>query len=204
MDVTARRLDYSGTASAAALLAGVSGLLYSASFVVVARAAPAPGAGLAGAFLLLGAILGAVALVGLQDRLAATAGPYAVASLVFGLAGALAAGLHGGYDLAIALHPTGASATLPSQVDPRGLGTFGLAGLSLLGFSWLMIGDAAWPRRLGQLGLLSGVLLVVIYLGRLILLDPANPLLLGPAALEGFVVNPAWYVWLGVALRAGR
>src|SRR6266700_1497325 len=204
MDVTARPLDYSRTASAAALLTGAGGVLYSVSFVIVARAAPALGTGLSATFLLLGGILGAVALIGLHDRLAAEAGPYALCALALGLAGAFAAALHGGYDLANVLHPTGAPPTLPSQVDPRGLGTFGLAGLSLLGFAWLMRRDESWPRRLGQLGLLSGALLVVIYLGRLIVLDPASPLLLGPAALEGFVVNPAWYVWLGLALRARR
>jgi hypothetical protein len=41
------------------------------------------------------------------------------------------------------------------------------------------------------------VLLVVIYLGRLIALDPKNPALLLPALVEGFVVNPAWFAWVG-------
>jgi hypothetical protein len=45
-----------------------------------------------------------------------------------------------------------------------------------------------------------GVVLVVIYLGRLIVLDPANPLVLGPAALGGIVVGPVWYAWLGYSL----
>jgi hypothetical protein len=39
---------------------------------------------------------------------------------------------------------------------------------------------------------------VLIYLGRLIVFDATNPLLLGPAALEGFIVNPLWYIWLGL------
>ena len=50
----------------------------------------------------------------------------------------------------------------------------------------------------------AGALLVVIYLGRLIILDPANPLVLGPAAISGLVVGPAWYAWLGWLLFTGR
>lgn len=59
----------------------------------------------------------------------------------------------------------------------------------------------AAPRGLAYLGYVSGVLLVLIYLGRLIILSASNPLVLGPAAIEGFIVNPAWYIWLGLALR---
>src|SRR2546421_603828 len=54
-----RAAGYDRAASIAAVLAGLSGLLYSVSFVLVSRAAPAAGAGLAAAFLLLGALLGA-------------------------------------------------------------------------------------------------------------------------------------------------
>ena len=46
-------------------------------------------------------------------------------------------------------------------------------------------------------------LLVIIYLARLIILSPASPLLLGPVLLAGFVVNPLWYIWLGVTLWRG-
>ena len=60
---------------------------------------------------------------------------------------------------------------------------------------------SAGAAAAGVLGLLSGVLLIETYLGRLVLLDPNNPLVLGPAALEGFLVNPAWYVWLALVLR---
>ena len=46
-----------------------------------------------------------------------------------------------------------------------------------------------------------GALLIVVYLGRLIVLTPSSPLVLLPAALNGFVVNPLWYGLLGLALR---
>jgi hypothetical protein len=57
------------------------------------------------------------------------------------------------------------------------------------------------PPRLGQLGILGGVLLVLTYLGRLIILNPKNPFLLSVAVLSGVIVNPLWFGWLGMTLR---
>jgi hypothetical protein len=45
----------------------------------------------------------------------------------------------------------------------------------------------------------------VIYFGRLVIFNPKSPGLLTVALLTGFVVNPAWYAWLGLELwRGGR
>ena len=35
-------------------------------------------------------------------------------------------------------------------------------------------------------------------------IDAQNPLIMVPAALNGFLLNPAWYVWLGLELWRGR
>ncbi len=51
--------------------------------------------------------------------------------------------------------------------------------------------------------MVAAVLLVLTYLGRLVILTPTNPLVAGPAALVGLVVNPVWYIWLGRELRRG-
>lgn len=196
-----KSLSYRHTAYPSAWLAGAAGFLYSISFVLIASAAPGPGAGLSGFFLLVGGIFGASALLGLYERLAPAAGGYGLWALVFGLGGALAATLHGGYDLANAIHPPTQTPDLPSQIDPRGLGTFGLAGGAMLAFAFLMRRDSTFPLNLSSLGYVSGALLLLIYLARVTILSPSNPLVLVPAALEGFIVNPAWYVWLGLALR---
>ncbi len=50
----------------------------------------------------------------------------------------------------------------------------------------------------------SAVLLLALYLGCLIVLDPTNPVILVPALLYGFLVNPSFYLWLGLALLRGR
>jgi len=195
------QIEYRHTAYPSAWLAGASGLLYSVSFVIIARNNPSLGTGLSGLFLLIGGLLGASALLGLYERLKPSNGTYALWALVFGLAGALAATLHGGYDLAVGIHPPNQVINFPSPVDPRGLGTFGLTGISLLAFSFLMQRDRSFSRGLVGLGYASGVVLVLIYVSRLTILAASNLLVLAPAGIEGFVLNPAWYIWLGFALR---
>ena len=69
--------------------------------------------------------------------------------------------------------------------------------------AWLVTRNASFPKALGYLGYLLAVLLVIIYLGRLIVLDANSYAILLPAALTGFIVNPAWYVWLGWTMWRG-
>lgn len=196
-----RRLAYRHSAYPAAWLAAICGFLYSVSFVIVARQAPAAGALMSAVFLLLGSAFAASAQIGLYERLRDSGGGYALWALVFGLGAALASALHAGYDLAVSIHPVVGNGELPSPVDPRGLGTFGIAGVALLAFAYLIGRDPGFPHGLALLGYLSGALLVVVYVARLVILTPSNPLVLVPAGLEGFVVNPLWYAWLGVVFR---
>src|SRR5204863_1697999 len=87
-------------------------------------------------------------------------------------------------------------------IDPRGLLTFGVTGLGVFVMAWLMGRGRQFPRALSYWGYLLSILLVVLYLGRLIILDPKNTVVLVDALLSGFIVNPVWYVWLGVVLWA--
>ncbi len=96
------------------------------------------------------------------------------------------------------------AAGLPNETDPRGLLTFGATALALFIVAWLILRGAEFPRGLAYLAFVSAVLLVVIYLGRLIVLNPKSPVLLVAALLFGFVVNPAWYVWLGLVLLSAK
>jgi hypothetical protein len=96
--------------------------------------------------------------------------------------------------------PATANLDLPSQIDPRGMLTFGIAGLGLWVVAWLMLRGGQFPRPLGYLGYVTALLLIVVYLARLIVLDATSPLVLAPAVLAGFIANPIWYVWLGLTL----
>jgi len=110
--------------------AALIGLLYSVAFVVLQSAL------LSSLCLLAGGLLSAVVLVALFERLGETDAQTAMLGLVFGGVAALGSAIHGGYDLANALHPPLSLpvgvADLPSAIDPRGLLTFGVAGLAVL------------------------------------------------------------------------
>lgn len=186
-------------AGLAAILAALVGLLYSVAFVVIQNAL------LYSVCLMLGGLLSVVALVALFERLGEVDAQVAMLGLILGGVSALGATIHGAYDLAIVLNPPGdvpaSVAALPSQIDPRGVLTFGVAGLSLFVAGLLMRRSIHFARGFTALTFVLATLLVIVYLSRLIILTPSNPLVLVPAAITGFIVNPVWYLWLGVQLR---
>ncbi|HSJ85861.1 MAG TPA: hypothetical protein VK909_01545 [Anaerolineales bacterium] len=178
-----------------AILAGICGFLYSVSFIVLQNNL------LSALFLTLGGLFSTAALTGLYQRLRGTENGFALLGLLLSLGAALGSAIHGGYDLANALHPpVSLNADLPNPIDPRGLLTFGIAGLGLFFLSWLTTQEMQLPRSLGYLGMLSAVLMIILYLGRLIILQATSPAIVIPALLEGFIVNPIWYIWLGLVL----
>jgi hypothetical protein len=182
-----------------AVLAGISGFLYSVAFIVLQNNL------LSALFLILGGLFSAAALAGLYQRLRETESGFALLGLLFTLSAALGSVIHGGYDLANALHPPASLPTdLPNPIDPRGLLTFGVAGLGLFLLSQLMNRDMQFPKNLAYLGTLSAILMIILYLGRLIILQATSLVIVIPALLEGFLVNPLWYIWLGFALMRNR
>jgi hypothetical protein len=189
-------------AAICAMLAGVSGVLYALAFLALKSDL------LAALFLMLGGVFSAVALLAVYRHLREVDSGFAQLGLLLGVVGVLGAFIHGGYDLANAINPPTsnvlAAANLPFPLDPRGLLTFGVAGVGTLVISWLMMRSARFSRNLAYLGTLLGVLLVVIYLVRLIILDPANPIVVAVVLPTGFLINPAWYIWLGLQLRGGQ
>jgi hypothetical protein len=171
----------------------LSGFLYSVAFIVLRSNL------LSALFLMLGGLFSIAALTGLYQRLRGTEGGFALLGLLFSLGAALGSAIHGGYDLSNALHPPATLSTdLPNPVDPRGLLTFGIAGLGLFLLAWLMTQDMSFPKGLAYLGYLSAILMVILYLARLIILQATSVAIVVPALLEGFIVNPIWYIWLGL------
>ncbi len=177
----------------ASICTALAGLGYAVSFVVLKDPL------LSAVFLLLGGVLATPVLVAVGERLRGSALVAPSWAILLALAGALGSAVHGGYDLANAVHPPAAlNPDLPNPVDPRGLLTFGLAGVALIFIGVLIARSGRLPRWLGYLACLDGVLLMLLYLGRLLILDPVNLLIVIPALLTGFLLNPLIYAWLGV------
>ena len=140
----------------------------------------------------------------LYERLRSTDNSFALWALLLGLAGALGSAVHGGYDLAAVLRPHGpVDPNLPAAMDPRGLLTFGATGIGVWVMAWLIVRGGQLPRGLGYLGYVVAALALILYLGRLIIFDAASPLIVIPAVLAGFLVNPIWYIWLGLTFWRG-
>ena len=177
-----------------AIAAGVSGFLYAVAFVVLRSA------GLSALFLLMGGLLGTAVYVALHERLQRADPPLAVWMVLLGVAAALGSAMHAGSDLANALHPPASVPDLPSAVDPRGLMTFGVAGLAAGIVARLIVRTRTLPAGVGYLGYALGALLVAIYVARLVILDATNPVIVVLVLVTGFLVNPIWYVWLGLSL----
>lgn len=178
-----------------AVLAGISGFLYSIAFIVLRNDL------LSALFLMLGGLFSISALTGLYQRLRGTESGFALLGLLLTLSAALGSAIHGGYDLANTLHsPASLPTDLPNPIDPRGLLTFGLAGIGIFLLSQLMAQNVQFPKNLAYLGTLSAVLMIILYLGRLIILQATHLAIVIPALLEGFIVNPIWYIWMGRVL----
>jgi hypothetical protein len=192
-------------AGACAIAVGAAGVAYSIAFVMELRGGGRIASLAAALFLLIGGLVATPVLVAVYDRLRAFAPAVALWGLLIGVIASIGTLIHAGFDLAkVVNRPDRGLGDIPNPIDPRGLLTFGLSSIGVAIVAWLILRSGAFPRALGWLGAALSVLLMVVYLGRLIILDPENPLLLGAAALTGFLANPAWWIWLGIELRARR
>jgi hypothetical protein len=178
--------------------AAIGGIAYGLFFVIIGNQ------GAAAVLLLVGGILTALLLSGLCKSVETVHEPGARLAALIGTIGAVGSSVHGGYDLANVIHPPDTSplAEFPNPIDPRGLATFGLVGLAFLIVASLMTRSDRYPGGLSRLGQFLGGVMMVIYLGRLIILDPTNPIV-RVALAAGLIGNTAFLVWLGNVWRKG-
>ena len=184
-----------GWSAAGAALAGIA---YAVAFVVIKTNDV-----LTGGALMLAPLLATPPLLAFYGRVRAVDGGFALLALVLGLGGGLGAFLHGGFDLANALHDPGPIGDFPSYADPRGQLTFGASGLALVFFAWLAGRTPGLPSWVQPVGWVLGVVLVATWLGRMIVLDATSPFVLGPALVAG-VLSPLFYLGLSRWLLTGK
>jgi drug/metabolite transporter (DMT)-like permease len=118
-----------------------------------------------------------------------------------GIVAALASVIHGAYDLADLAKPQHRNPSFASEIDPRGFATFALVGLAILLFAWLARSAAALPSWTTIAGFAAGVLLVIMWLGRMIAFDPNDDVIRVAALASGLVAVPAFEVGLAGRLR---
>ena len=181
----------------ASVLAGVAGIGYAVAFVVLKNAS------LSAQFLTLAPLFAVGGLVAVYERVRTIDSGYATVALGLGVFGSLAASSHGVYDLANALHPPASIPDVPFAVDPRGYGTFALTGLSLLILARLAGRAANLPAWVSPLGIVLGVVLVITFLARLVIVDATSVLVLGPALVAG-LLSPIFFLLLGAWLLGWR
>ncbi|MBI4101172.1 hypothetical protein HY441_01705 [Candidatus Microgenomates bacterium] len=197
-----KNTKYLEFAATSAILNGLMAWLYAFSFIILSRSLPEVGNVLSPTFFLLGGLLSTAVMVGLFTQLERTNRGYALWALVIGVVAALGTLIHGGYDLANSLQTLDSTpaylASVPNPVDPRGLLSFGIMGVAILAWSWLISQDKRFTKGLAFLGYGLGGLLVLLYCARLAILAASHPAVVIPAVLVGFVVFPAWQIWLGL------
>ena len=180
---------------------GVGGLLYGLLFIWIVQGASLWVSELWFALLVVGGLLSVAVGVALFQRLRPVDEGLALTALLLGLGGALGGVVHGGFNLAATINPSSVGAAEASP-DPGGIFRYLTAGLALLVVGWLVLDGRVFPKRLGQLSLAAGAMLVFIYVGRLYdFITPRTKFTLWPPILYGLVLHPWFYLWLGRLLR---
>ena len=188
-------------AAPCATAVGVGGLLYGLLFVWIVQGSPDSVSKAWFGLLLLGGLVSVAVAEALFQRLRPVDEGLAVTALLLGLAGALGGMVHAGFNLAAIINLTSVGPN-ESSPDPGGVFRYLTAGVALLLVGWLVLHGQAFPKRLGQLALASGAILVFIYVGRLYdFITPRTKFTLWPPILYGLVLHPWFYLWLGRLLR---
>jgi len=112
-----------------------------------------------------------------------------------------------GYGLLSAAHGTfeaiaiqqGIALPAISPTDPRGLATFGLAGLWAFTVGLETVaGDGGLPRNLGWLAIVAGLDLIVLFFATVAAYEG---LILVSGGLASVILVPAFWIWTGRVLR---
>lgn len=191
-----------------AMVVGALSLLYAVFYLVIARSAPEVGA--LGSWIILAAsgVFSSAAFVALYLRLRPASEGFALWGLALGLYSSFATLAHGVYQALLILNLRSAEQgqraaielvrMVPSQVDPAGLGTFGVIGLASLVTGLLIVRGGRLPRALGYLAIVNAVLLVTLFFATA---AGSQTLILLSGGLTSVIVGPIFWIGLGRTLR---
>lgn len=191
-------------AGIAGIVTGVSSLLYAVFFLLVKGAAHDL---LPPLLLALGGFLATAVAVALYARVRAADGIFAAWALLLAVLGQFGTALHGVTDLANVLAPAAHApdlSALPNPADPRGFSAFGVVGVAVFVFAWLIQRSGSLPRGLGYLGYALAVALVALFLGALFGNPASSLFILIPGGFASLIATPAWNIWLGALFLQRR
>jgi hypothetical protein len=182
-------------AGCSAVAVAAVGVTFTVAFSVVVREGDRWAKWVSAVTLAGGGLLMVPVLIALFALLREREPEFAFLGILLGAVGALATAAHGAFDVAglsKAVKPD--LSDVPNFVDPRGFSTFGLTALALLIFGVIGLRTGGLDRTVARLAVLAAVLLVVLYVGRLTVLDPEANVIKATALISGLVVNPAFFV----------
>jgi hypothetical protein len=186
----------------ASIFVGIGGLVYGILFAYIVAGAPRLVGQLWFLLLMVGGLFSLVVVAALYRALREADGGFALVALLLGLLAATGGLLHGAYNLGDVIGPPIGRLPPHPETVSSGILRYGVQGLFLLQVGWLLRRSPRFPGGLAAVAGFGGVLLVVVYLGRLFdFITPATTISLLPPLLYGLVVHPTFYVWLGLALR---
>jgi hypothetical protein len=187
------------------LLTGISSLLYAVFFLLITGPLHEV---LPSVFLAIGGFFALTVSVAVYRRVRDAEPNFALWALLLAGMGYLGTAVHGVYGLALLIPAKTAApeASALSQTDPRGFLAFGVTGVSVLVFAWLIVRSGALPRLLGYVGYVLGVAVIALFLGTLLTNDLKSAYVLVPGAVASLLATPIWNIGLGLSLlrAAGR
>ena len=182
------------TASWCAFGVAALSVLYAVVFLGFVRtdAANTTASALANGLIGLSGILATFAVIAVGDRVDGAAGRWL---RVVGVGWALLSAAHG-VSAAIS-DAQGLATSAISATDPRGLATFGLAGLWSIVLGLAIRSGTSFPRGLGMVVLVDGVDLLVLFVATA---TGAGTLILVTGGLASVILGPLQWAWIGRAM----
>jgi hypothetical protein len=179
-----------------AYLIAAFSLVYAVVFLAFVRNHPenTQAAALASALIAGGGLSATIATTSVAARIGGDARWWLTA---LGVGYGLLSAAHGTFE-AIAIQQ---NVPLPSisPTDPRGLATFGLAGLWLFALGLETVaGSGTLPRSLGWLAIVGGLDLVVLFFATV---AGHEGIILASGGLASVILVPAFWIWAGRVLR---